>query len=287
MAESTITAAEIEGYQSQVGRTMTDHDMAHRHVHELFTAVLGVEELDMRRLPPMWHYGLFLPKTATNALGPDGHPPRGGFMPAVSLPRRMFAGSDMTFVRPLALEEEITRVSRILSVTHKRGHSGDLVFVVVGMAFEQAGKVCIEEKQTIVYRGAGDRVAPVADKPRSVLLAEEASEDWLPTPVELFRFSAVTFNAHRIHYDQDYVTAEEGYPSLVVHGPLQAMRLCHFARRVAGRPMTRFSFRGERPAFVNQSVRLIATPIADGLSLRAERADGLVSMSASAVFDRP
>jgi 3-methylfumaryl-CoA hydratase len=282
--ETALTADEIAGYRAYVGRSATERDTANGRVHRLFSATLGVDEPDMRRLPPMWHYGLFLSETATDKLGPDGHPPRGDFMPAVSLPRRMFAGSDISFIAPLVLGEEITRVSHILSVTHKRGHTGDLVFVVVGMTFEQGGSACIEEKQTIVYRGAGDRTPAISGKPRDALKDGEVSEDWTPNPVELFRFSAVTFNAHRIHYDQDYVTAEEGYPGLVVHGPLQAMRLCHFARRVAGQSLARFSFRGERPTFVHQPVRLVATPATGGLALRAERADGAISLSAQAVF---
>lgn len=278
-----IAATDVESYKACVGRTMSETDIVGTHVAALMAATLDRPHSGAA-LPSLWHYGLFLATAPTSKLGVDGHPRRGEFMPPVSLPRRMFAGSDLKFLRPLTIGQEVTRVSRIVSVDHRRGKTGDLVFVRVAMTYSQAGIAAIEEEQTIVYRGAGSRVPPVELKPRNPLAAGEVSEDWLPGTVELFRYSAVTFNGHRIHYDQHYVTAEEGYPGLVVHGPLTATRLCDFAARASGRAVTRFTFRGEAPTFVDVPVRLVGT-IKDGQCMvRAERADGMTAMSAIAVL---
>jgi 3-methylfumaryl-CoA hydratase len=237
-----------------------------------------------RELPPMWHYGLFLTSAPTSKLGIDGHPRRGEFMPPVSLPRRMFAGSDIRFLRLLNIAEDVTRVSHIASVERRRGKTGDLVFMRVSMITSQTGTVCIEEEQTIVYRGAGARVPPVVVIPRAALKADEVSQDWTPTTVELFRYSSATFNSHRIHYDRPCAMEEEGYPGLVVHGPLTATRLYDFAEKIAGRNVARFTYRGEAPAFADQPVRLVGRINGAECSLRAERADGVVAMSAAAVY---
>jgi 3-methylfumaryl-CoA hydratase len=232
----------------------------------------------------LWHYGLFLTSVPTRELGPDGHPPRGAFMPPVKLPRRMFAGSDVRMLRPLTIGQDVSRVSRIAAVDHRHGKTGHLIFVRAAMTLSQAGATCIEEEQTIVYRGAGARVPPVVAAPRQPLADSERAEDWLPTTVELFRFSSVTFNAHRIHYDLPYAMDEEGYPGLVVHGPLTATRLCDFAARIARRPLTRFTFRGEAPAFVGQPIRLVGSIEDDIVTVRAQRVDGLTAMAATAAM---
>lgn len=277
----TVTPAEVDTYKAAVGRTVSDTDTVGVHVAERYAATLD-RPYSGPTLPPLWHYGLFLTSVPTSALGPDGHPPRGAFMPPVKLPRRMFAGSDVRFLRPLTIGQEVTRVSRITAVDHRRGKTGDLVFVRVAMALSQDGAPCIEEEQTIVYRGAGAKVPAVVPAPRKPLAGGETAEEWLPTTVELFRFSSVTFNGHRIHYDLPYAMDEEGYPGLVVHGPLTATRLCDFAGRLAARPLARFTFRGEAPTFVGQPVRLVGS-IEDGaIAVRAERADGLTAMSATA-----
>ncbi len=278
-----IAATDIEAYKAFVGRELRETDVVGAHVAERYAATLDRPHSGPA-LPPMWHYGLFLTHVPTPALGGDGHPPRGAFLPPVSLPRRMFAGSDITFLRPLTIGKAVERLSRIASVDHRRGKAGDLVFVRVAMVLTQGGAPCIEEEQTIVYRAAGTRVPPVVVVPRTPLAAGEVTEDWLPTPVELFRFSSVTFNAHRIHYDRPYAMEEEGYPGLVVHGPLIATRLCDFAGRVAGRPLARFTFRGEAPAFVDQPLRLVGRVNGDNCVIRIERADGITSMSATALL---
>lgn len=278
-----ITADEIETYTKAVGREQRETDTVGAHLVALMAATLD-RDASGAALPPLWHYGLFHASAPTRTLGPDGHPPRGAFMPPVSLPRRMFAGSDITFRQPLAVGREVTRVSRIASVDHRHGKSGHLVFVRVAISLAQAGVPCLEEEQTIVYRAAGARMPPVEAKPRAPLEPGEVAADWRPGPVELFRYSCATFNSHRIHYDRPYTMEEEGYPGLVVHGPLTATRLCEHACRIAGRDPRRFTFRGEAPLFVDQPVRLVGRMDGATCALRAERADGATAMSATAAF---
>lgn len=278
-----ITAAEIEKYQTHVGRTLSETDTVGVHLAARMAATLD-RPLPERDLPAMWHYGLFQPTAPTSALGHDGHPRRGEFLPPVSLPRRMFAGSDIRFLRPLRIGEAVTRASRIVSVQHRKGKSGELVFVRVAMTLAQGDVPCIEEEQTIVYRGAGGRVASVVAAPRAPLAAGEIAKDWTPGMAELFRYSAAIFVAHRIHYDWHYVTEEEGYPGVIVHGPLTATRLCEFAAEIGGRGVARFSFRGEAPLFADQPIRLVGRMNGSECALRAERADGITAMSATATF---
>jgi 3-methylfumaryl-CoA hydratase len=280
---AAISAAEIEKYRAHVGRTLSEADTVGVHLAARMAATLGRPQ-PARNLPAMWHIGLFQPTAPTDMLGHDGHPRRGEFMPLVSLPRRMFAGSDIRFLRPLLIGEAVTRASRILSVQHRTGKSGELVFVRVALTLAQGGVACIEEEQTIVYRAAGGRVPPVTPAPRAPLAPGETAKDWTPGTVELFRYSAAIFVAHRIHYDWHYVTEEEGYPGIVVHGPLTATRLCEFAEDVAGRDVARFTFRGEAPLFADQPVRLVGRMNGAECSLRAERADGATAMSATATF---
>ncbi|MEJ2375356.1 MAG: MaoC family dehydratase N-terminal domain-containing protein [Pseudolabrys sp.] len=283
MANAPITPAEIESYQAHVGRTLREIDVVGAHLAARMAATLD-RPLPEHDLPAMWHHGLFQPSAPTLTLGHDGHPRRGGFLPPVSLPRRMFAGSDMRCLRRLRIGEEVTRDSRVLSVQHRQGRSGDLVFVRVARTLSQAGIACIEEEQAIVYRGAGVPTPPVTPKPPAPLTAGETARAWTPNTVELFRYSAAIFVAHRIHYDWNYVTQEEGYPGIIVHGPLTATRLCEFAEDVGQRNVTRFSFRGEAPLFADQEIRLVGRMDGAERALRAERADGVTAMSATAEF---
>ena len=233
-------------------------------------------------LPPVWHWFYFLPKVAQSDLGPDGHPRRGGFMPPIELPRRMFAGARMRFVSPLVIGKPASRAAEIRKVSEKSGRSGKLAFVTVGYTIRQDGAVCIEEEQDIVYREPGAKVpAPV---PAALPPMPEGS--WTrtitPDPRLLFRFSAVTFNAHRIHYDRRYAMEEEGYPGLVVHGPLTAILLMELVRHNAGRPAAAFEFRGRAPLFDLAPFRVAATPDDGAVKLEAHGPDGKTAMTATA-----
>jgi 3-methylfumaryl-CoA hydratase len=200
-------------------------------------------------LPPLWHWLYFLPIHRASDIGSDGHAERGGFLPPVQLPRRMFAGARFWFNRPIRVGETVTRRSRIADVTCKDGRSGPLVFVVMRHEISGPEGVAVVEEQDIVYRSAP---VPGASQP----LPEAAPNDavWRrevrPDEVLLFRYSALTFNGHRIHYDRRYATEVEGYPGLVVHGPLIATMLLELLRQnLRSAVVTEFSFRAVRPIF--------------------------------------
>ena len=236
-------------------------------------------------LPPLWQWFYFLPRAPQSGLGPDGHPERGGFIPPIALPRRMFAGARMRFHRPLVIGHPAERRGTIRDVSEKEGRSGRLAFVTVAYEFYQNGALCIEEEQDIVYREAG---APVpAPVPKSLPPLPEGSWSRMvtPTPTLLFRFSALTFNAHRIHYDRPYATDVEGYPGLVVHGPLTAILLMELVRCRASESVQRFEFRGQEPLFDLAPFRVAATPAADGrVLLEAHGPAGLTAMTATAAL---
>ena len=206
-------------------------------------------------LPPLWHWSLFQQPVRQSLIGPDGHPRRGGFMPPVALPRRMFAGARTEWHGQLRLGEEATRTQTITSVVPKSGRSGELVFVTVRHEISGSTGLAIVEEQDIVYREQGPAVALPTDK-RPVPAADwERIETVTPDAVMLFRFSCATGNSHRIHYDAPYATREEGYPGLVIHGPLLAILLADLCRRQrTGTALKRFTFQAKRPAFLGTAL---------------------------------
>lgn len=233
-------------------------------------------------LPPLWHWFYFLPKAPQSQLGSDGHPQRGGFMPPIPYPRRMFAGARLRFHHPLRLGQLARREGVIRNVTQKSGRSGSLAFVTVGYSFYQGDICCIDEEQDIVYREPG---APVpAPQPIDLPPVPEGAWSRVVTPDTrlLFRFSALTFNAHRIHYDRPYAMSEEGYPGLIVHGPLTAVMLMDLVRHNSPQTITGFSFRGQAPLFDLHPFRLVGTPSATGVELEAQGPDGKPALVASA-----
>lgn len=235
-------------------------------------------------LPPLWHWFYFLPKAPQSRIGPDGHPQRGGFLPPIPLPRRMFAGARLSFHQPLRIGRPAQRTGTIRSVSQKTGRSGTLAFVTVGYEISQEGEICIAEEQDIVFREPGKAVSAPSPAPLPPVPENAWSKLVTPDPVLLFRFSALTFNGHRIHYDRPYAMDEEGYPGLVVHGPLTAVLLIELLRRHAGRPVARFSFRGEAPLFDLAPFRVMAAAQGDDVTLTAHGPDGRVAMSATAAF---
>ncbi len=235
-------------------------------------------------LPPLWQWFYFLPRVAQAGLGVDGHPQRGGFMPPIPFPRRMFAGARLRFHSPLLLGQPARRVTTIRDVRLTSGRSGALAFVSLHHGYHQGDRLCIDEEQDIVYREPGPALpAPtVVDWPP--LPAAACARIVTPDPRLLFRFSALTFNAHRIHYDRPYAIGEEGYPGLVVHGPLTAVLLMELLRRQVTRPVQEYSFRGLAPLFDLAPFRLVCTPEDGGYALAAQGPDGTLAMSARAVL---
>jgi 3-methylfumaryl-CoA hydratase len=237
-------------------------------------------------VPPLWHWLYFLPVSPLADAGPDGHPQRGGFLPPVPLPNRMWAGGRLTFHEPLKVGERAVRISTIANIEDKTGRSGRLVFVTVQHDIEVAGELRIEEEHDIVYR---DAPQPGAVGPKASPAPQD--ETWRRTidadPVMLFRYSALTFNSHRIHYDYPYVTEVEAYPGLVVHGPLIATLLVDLVRReLPAATLQSFAFRALRPTFANQPFTVCGKPLDDGktLDLWAKDHEGFLTMRATAAI---
>jgi 3-methylfumaryl-CoA hydratase len=276
-----------ESFRDWIGRTETVSDPLAATQAQAVQALLDSDAepaAEGDALPPAWQWFHFLPRAPQARLGSDGHPQRGGFLPPIPHPRRMFAGARMRLHAPLRLGGPAQRIGTIRDVVVKEGKSGSLAFVTVAYRFEQGGRLCIEEEQDIVFREPGAAVpapVPAALPP----LPEGAwSRSVEPDSRMLFRFSALTFNAHRIHYDRPYAMTEEGYPGLVVHGPLTAVLLLDLVRRHSPRPVLAFSFRGQAPLFDGAPVRLVARLDGDEVALEAQGPDGRVALSASATL---
>ena len=237
-------------------------------------------------VPPLWHWLYFLPVAPLSEVGPDGHPKRGGFLPPVPLPRRMWAGGRLTFHAPLKIGEHAKRISAIANIEDKTGRSGRLVFVTVQHTIEVDGELKLEEEHDIVYRDAPQEGA----RPQQPAPAP-GGETWRRTidadAVMLFRYSALTFNGHRIHYDHPYVTQVEGYPGLVVHGPLIATLLVDLVRQeLPQATLQSFAFRAHRPTFADQPFMVCGKPAADGktIDLWAKDHQGYLTMRATAAL---
>lgn len=274
-------------YQAWVGREEVHEDLIHAPAVQAMAATLDMESAPQAgaALPPGWQWMFFNPAARRSGLGVDGHPKRGGFLPPIELPRRMWAGSRLRYLADLKVGEPAQRRSRILKVENKVGKRGSLWFVTVEHTTSSGSQACIVEEQDIVYREA---TPPGTAMPTPSRHEEQAAwgRDVQPDTTLLFRYSALTFNGHRIHYDQAYARDEEGYPDLVVHGPLTATLLQQFAlEHGAGRRLARFEFRGVSPLFVTRGFRLEGRPAEDGaMSLWARGPDGELAMSAMAVF---
>jgi len=249
-------AVEIEALRKWIGRSESAEDVVAAFPVAALGATLDRDDPSPRNgdaLPPLWHWLYFLPIYRQSEAGPDGHMRRGGFLPPVPLPRRMWAGSRVRFRQALRVGDAVRRVSTVADVSHKSGRSGDLVFVVVRHEISAGDGIAIAEEHDIVYRDApraGERTA--APPPGSAGTTADAPWQRVvhPDPLLLFRYSALTFNGHRIHYDRSYVTEVEGYPGLVVHGPLLATLMLDLLRRE--RPdakVVEFRFRALRPVF--------------------------------------
>jgi 3-methylfumaryl-CoA hydratase len=229
------------------------------------------------------HWCLGQPVVAMSELGPDGHPARGGFLPPVPLPRRMWAGGELEFVDTLRVGDEVTRTSRIADVTLKTGSTGTLCFVAVDHLIATSRGAAIRERQDIVYRnvspaasGSMKSVSPPAAQHRETHMADT---------VLLFRYSALTFNGHRIHYDRDYVTRVEGYPGLIFHGPMQAALMVEFAAKLrGGRVPKKFSYRGVQPLFEGSEFSVNANITDAGMELWTANSERQPTMKATAAW---
>ncbi len=236
-------------------------------------------------LPIGWHSILFPRVVRQSQIGPDGHPKRGDFLPPVPLPRRMFAGKRIRFQAPLKVGDEVRRVSTIKDVTLKHGRTGQMVFVTVQTDISSPRGLAVTEEQDIVYRGEPEPGA-AAPAPQPAPGKAVWSNTVTPDQVMLFRYSALTFNGHRIHYDHPYVTEVEKYPNLVMNGGLTTLLVFELARAHAKTPVAFWSSRNVRPLFVNRAITLCGEPSPDGKTAKlwAQDDTGALALSATAEF---
>lgn len=281
----TETGVDLDHLRAWIGRTETRSDLVTAVPMAALSATLDrndPEPVNGTAIPPLWHWLYFLPISPLGEAGPDGHPKRGGFLPPVPLPRRMFAGGRFEYHQPLRIGDRISRASRITDVSGKEGRSGTLVFVTVRHEIANATGVALAEEHDIVYRENPRADAPVS-KPQAARTDEMFSREIAPDPVLLFRYSALTFNSHRIHYDRSYVTAVEGYPGLIVHGPLIATFLADLLRRnLPKAPVRRFEFRAVRPLFDIHRFTVCGRQDGNRVALWTRDHEGWLTMEATA-----
>jgi 3-methylfumaryl-CoA hydratase len=285
----TLSTDELARLQSWQGRSETLHDTVTAAPVRGLAATLDRDDPAPKpgdAIPPLAHWLYFLPQARQSEIGPDGHPRRGGFLPPVPLPRRMWAGGRLQWLQPLRIGEDIRRVSRIESVTHKSGRTGDLVFVLVRHEVHGPGSLALTEEHDIVYRDAPSPGDP-APPPQAAEQGAPWQREIVPDDVLLFRYSALTFNGHRIHYDRRYVTEVEGYPGLIVHGPLIATLLMDLLRRHAPEAdVAAFRFKAVRPTFDLNPFQLNGQLQDDGKTVRlwAQDHEGWLTMDAVATL---
>lgn len=279
------SAIDLEHLRTWIGREATTEDVLSVRHARLMAATLGVSDdlvVEGRELPPLWHWAYFLEALPAEKLGADGHPARGGFLPPVPLENRMWAGGSVDFHAPILIGRRVHKRSVVAAVEHKQGRSGDLVFVKIRHEISSVGVLSISEEQDLVFKapaaGARHPVAPAEAR------AAQRTEAVNATSTLLFRYSALTFNGHRIHYDVDYCREVEGYSNLVIHGPLQATLLAGWAQRTESKPIRTFAYRGVQPALLGTALSLNANSIGAGLELWTSLDGRNVAMSARAEF---
>lgn len=281
-----MSGVDIEALRRWVGSTQSRHDAISAAPAAALSATLDYA-LPLTAvggpLPACWHWLYFQDSVPASGLDADGHARRGGFLPPIALPRRMWAGGRLRFVSPLTVGGDARRQSTVTAVSHKQGRSGDLVFVTVRHDIYQRETLAIEEEQDLVYREAAPAVAtPV---PRAQPPAAQWSRKLQPDAILLFRYSALTFNSHRIHYDRDYATAEEGYPSLVVQGPLSVTLLLDLLRREMPRAdIASLEFRALGPLLEGCPLTLQGRQDGSDIRLWALDAGGALAMEARAAL---
>lgn len=275
---------DIDTLQQWIGREERSSDTISTQLLNRFAATLDGYTAFNPATPHGIHWCLAPPALPQEQLGVDSHPATGGFIPPMPLPRRMWAASDINFFEPLLVNIDIERTSTIADVQLKHSKSaGPLVFVSIDHVFQQLQDIRIKERQTLVYR---DHTAfkSAAPKAQAAIQQTVSSHHMTPNTTLMFRYSALTFNGHRIHYDHCYATEEEGYPGLVVHGPLMATVLMNSAQaQHSHATLKRFSFRGMAPAFVDQQLQ-INTLDKEAGTLEILNEDGALVMQATAEF---
>lgn len=274
----------MDDMSAWIGKSQTDQETLSPAPLARLAALLDMEpdHWQSGEAPPLAHWLYFLPAARQSEIDSDGHPRRGGFLPPISLPRRMWAGSRIEFVAPLIVGSQMERRTTILSVASKHGASGPLTFVTLLHEVSSNGCMAVREEQDLVYRAAASpsQSAPANAKAAIALPEAKSVRRVTADPAFLFRFSALTFNAHRIHYDRDYACNVEGYAGLVVHAPLQATLLMHHHSIFAPdeRPV-RFEFRAQRPLIDTEPFDLCLDPHEGGAMVSTRTIDGQAGMT--------
>jgi len=277
---------DLDHLRGWIGKTTEAQDIVTAQLVKGLRATLFLEIGEPRdgdAAPWTTHWCLGQPVFPMSMLSQDGHPARGGFLPPVPLPRMMWAGGELVFLDPLRVGDEVKRTSRIADVTVKSGSTGVLCFVAVEHTITTPRGVAIRERQDIVYRDLSSAPPAGSGKPAPPEPIAKHRESHLADAVLLFRYSALTFNGHRIHYDRDYVTKVEGYPGLVFHGPLQAALIVELAAKLhGGAAPKKFSYRGVQPLFEGSEFSVNANDNANGMELWTANSQGQPTMKGTA-----
>ena len=282
-----MTAIDIDYLRNWVGRERVREQLLATFPAQALSATLDRAQAPLSgdALPPTWQWLYFNDQVRHSELGADGHGKTGAFLPPVPLPRRMWASGEFSYHHPLLLGVTAVQHSRVTSVELKQGSTGTLVFVSLEHQLRQGLQLCLVEQQHLVYREMPDGPSPLPPGEPAPFAAEH-QQAWRPDPVALFRYSALTFNGHRIHYDRDYAIEREHYPALVVHGPLLATLLAERAALLYPEArISRFKFRALRPVFDSDALQLCSKRDGERLALWTLNQHGFVTMTASATLE--
>lgn len=280
----------MENFNSWIGKKEISSDFVNSRPIEMMQALLNEEDKNLSVLPHLYHWFYFLPTVDGQELADDGHPKKGNFLPPIPFPKRMWAGGRLHFLRPIHINQHIRRESEILKVELKHGKSGDMYFVTVKHSIYAEDKLAIVEEHDIVYREASNQVQTQASAEISTVKSDDSrnytyKRKFPIDTVSLFRYSAITFNGHRIHYDRPYATQIEGYPGLIVHGPLLATLLIHtFKKENPTKDISSFEFRAVNPVFDFNDFYICGDIQQEKGELWIEKENGLVAMKAKISF---
>ncbi|MDM1769297.1 hypothetical protein [Acinetobacter sp. 226-4] len=280
----------MENFNAWIGKKEISGDFVSSRPVEMMQALLNQEDKNLTVLPHLYHWFYFLPIVDGQELAEDGHPKKGSFLPPIPFPKRMWAGGRLHFISPIHINQNIRRESEILKVELKHGKSGDMYFVTVKHSIYAEDKLAITEEHDIVYREASNQVQTQASTQVSTVKTDDSrnytyKKQFPIDTVSLFRYSAITFNGHRIHYDRPYATQIEGYPGLIVHGPLLATLLLHtFKKENPNKEVSSFEFRAVNPVFDFNDFYICGDIQQENGELWIEKEDGLVAMKAKISF---
>ena len=282
----------MENFEAWIGKKETHHDVVNSRPVQMMQALLNQNDKNPNVLPHLYHWFYFLPIVDGKEIAEDGHPQKGSFLPPIPFPKRMWAGGRLEFLNSIHINQEIRRESEILNIDFKQGKSGDMYFVTVKHSIYADNQLAIIEEHDIIYREVTSQVQPQVttnQAPLSQSLEERHYSFKSHFPIDevtLFRYSAITFNGHRIHYDRPYATQVEGYPGLIVHGPLLATLLLHtFKKENPNKEITRFEFRAVNPVFDFNGFYICGDVQTEHAELWIEKEQGQICMKAKATFE--